>query len=68
MLRSGADHSRPNLFPDCVDDWIDSDDPGRVVDAFFDALEFAPPKLVGVIPATSGRPSRRHALSLELYA
>ena len=35
---SGADRSQTTLFPECLDDWIDENNPVRVIDAFVDAL------------------------------
>ena len=30
----GTDRSQTTLFPECLDDWIDEDNPVRVIDAF----------------------------------
>ena len=35
----GIDRSQATLFPDRLEDWIDGDNPVRVVDAFVDALD-----------------------------
>ena len=35
----GTDRSQVTLFPDRLEDWIDADNPVRVIDAFIDALD-----------------------------
>lgn len=64
---AGADRSQPSLFPACVDDWIDADNPVRVIDAFVDALDLAALGFAGVTPAATGRPSYHPAVLLKLY-
>ena len=34
----GADRSQSTLLPECLDDWIEQDNPVRAIDAFVDAL------------------------------
>jgi len=38
---SGADRSQTTLFPECLDDWIDENNPVRVIEAFVDALDLS---------------------------
>ena len=64
---SGADRSQTTLFPPCVDDWIDEENPVRVVDAFVDALDLAELGFDGVEPAATGRPSYHPSVLLKLY-
>ena len=35
---SGADRSQTTLFPECLDNWIDENNPVRVIDAFVEGL------------------------------
>jgi len=35
----GLDRGQATLFPECLGDWIDADNPVRVIDAFVDALD-----------------------------
>jgi transposase len=35
----GAHRRQPTLLPECLDDWIDEDNPIRAIDAFIDALD-----------------------------
>ena len=64
---SGADRSRPTLFPECLDDWIDEDNPVRVVDAFVDAIDLGELGFDGVVPEATGRPSYHPSVLLKLY-
>ena len=64
---SGADRSQTTLFPDCLDDWIDEDNPVRVVDAFVDALDLGELGFDGVVPEATGRPAYHPAVLLKLY-
>jgi hypothetical protein len=34
----GIDRGQATLFPECLEDWIDADNPVRVIDAFVDKL------------------------------
>jgi hypothetical protein len=38
----GADRGQLLLFPECLDDWVDENNPVRVIDAFVDALDLSP--------------------------
>ena len=35
----GIDRSQTTLFPECLEDWIDEDNPVRVIEAFVEGLE-----------------------------
>src|SRR3954469_24021247 len=63
----GADRSQATLFPECLDDWVDEDNPVRVVDAFVDATDLAELGFEGVVPEATGRPSYHPAVLLKLY-
>jgi transposase len=59
MKRSveGADRGQSTLFPECLDDWIDENNPVRVIDVFVDTLDLGALDLEGVAPAETGRPA-----------
>ncbi len=63
----GADRGQATLLPECLDDWIDEDNPVRAVDAFVDALDLAEMGFDGVEPAATGRPGYNPATLLKLY-
>ena len=53
----GDDRSQSVLFPERLDDWIDEDNPVRVVDVFVDELDLATLGFDGAEPAATGRPA-----------
>src|SRR3954469_6695884 len=64
---SGADRSQTTLFPECLDDWIDENNPVRVIEAFVDALDLAELGFDGIVPEATGRPAYHPAGLLKLY-
>ena len=63
----GADRGQWTLLPECLDDFIDEDDPVRAIDAFVDALDLAEMTFEGVEPAATGRPWYHPSVLLKLY-
>jgi transposase len=63
----GADRGKSTLFPECLDDWIDKDNPVRVIDIFVDELDLAELGFDGVEPEVTGRPSYHPSALLKLY-
>ncbi len=63
----GADRDQATLFPECLEDWIDEDNPVRVIDVFVDNLDLADLGFDGVEPQSTGRPSYHPAVLLKLY-
>src|SRR5467141_1179678 len=63
----GVDRGQSTLFPECLDDWIDEDNPVRVIDVFVDALDLGALDFGGVDPKTTGRPSYHPSILLKLY-
>jgi transposase len=55
------------LFPEQLDDWIDEDNPVRVVDVFVDELDLAKLGFARVQPADTGRPAYHPATLLKIY-
>src|SRR6202007_884221 len=62
-----ADRGQWTLLPECLDDFIDEDNPVRVIDVFVDALDLAEMSFAGVEPAATGRPSYHPSVLLKLY-
>ena len=62
----GLDRDQATLFPECLDDAIDAENPVRVVDAFIDALDLAELGF-DVLPEPTGRPGYHPATLLKLY-
>jgi transposase len=63
----GADRGQATLFPVCLEDWADENNPARVIDAFVDHLDFAGLGFAGVKPEATGRPSYHPSVLLKLY-
>ena len=63
----GADRVQSTLLPECLDDWIDEENPVRAVDAFVDALDLKELGFDGVEPAATGRPAFHPSVLLKLY-
>src|SRR5262245_42052814 len=63
----GQDRGQSTLFPECLEDWIDEDNPVRVIDVFVDGLDLADVGFVGVDPEVTGRPSYHPSVLLKLY-
>src|SRR5215472_5978675 len=63
----GADRGQSTLFPECLDDWVDENNPVRVIDAFVDMLDFGELGFARVEPADTGRPAYHASTLLKLY-
>ena len=63
----GADRGQSMLFPECLEDWIDEDNPVRVIDIFVDELDLGELGFSGVDPKATGRPSYHPSALLKLY-
>ena len=63
----GADRGQSTLFPECLEDWVDENNPVRVIDAFVDVLDLAELEFQGVEPAETGRPAYHPSVLLKLY-
>jgi transposase len=63
----GADRGQSTLFPECLDDWIDEDNPVRVIDVFVDELDLGALDFGGVDAKATGRPSYHPSILLKLY-
>ena len=63
----GADRGQSTLFPDRLEDWINEDNPVRVIDVFVDELDLAELEFSGVDPEATGRPSYHPSVLLKLY-
>jgi transposase len=63
----GTDRSQLTLLPECIDEWIDENNPVRVVEAFVEALDLGEHGFDGVEPEATGRPSYHPSVLLKLY-
>ena len=63
----GTDRGQSTLFPECLEDWIDENNPVRVIDVFVDELDLADLGFDGVAPEVTGRPAYHPSVLLKLY-
>jgi transposase len=63
----GIDREQGTLFPECLDDWVDADNPVRVIDSFVEKLDLSGLGFDGVAPEATGRPSYHPSVLLKLY-
>jgi hypothetical protein len=62
-----VDRGQSTLLPECLDDFIDQDNPVRVVDVFVDELDLGGLGFAGVDPKATGRPAYHPSDLLKLY-
>jgi transposase len=62
-----ADRRQPSLLPACLDDYVGTDNPVRVIDAFVDELDLTSLGFLRVQPAATGRPGYAPGMMLKLY-
>jgi transposase len=63
----GTDRAQSTLFPEYLEDWIDEDNPVRVIDIFVEELDLGELGFSGVDPEVTGRPSYHPSVLLKLY-
>src|SRR5438105_7275199 len=63
----GTGRGQSTLFPECLEDWIDEDNPVRVIDVFVEELDLGELGFGGVDPEATGRPSYHPSVLLKLY-
>src|SRR2546423_1030057 len=63
----GTDRGQSTLFPACLEDWIDEDNPVRVIDVFVDELDLGELGFDGIAPEVTGRPAYHPSVLLKLY-
>ena len=63
----GANRDQLVLMPERLDDFVDEDNPVRVIDAYVESLDLGQLGFEGVEPCTTGRPGYHPAVLLKLY-
>jgi len=63
----GEDRTQSVLFPESLDDWVEEDNPVRVVDVFVDSLDLARLGFDRAEAADTGRPGYRPGTLLKSY-
>jgi transposase len=62
-----ADRGQLSLLPGSLDDWVDKDNPVRVIDAFVEGLDLKKLGFETVEPLDIGRPGYHPSVHLKLY-
>src|SRR6266487_3162334 len=63
----GEDRTRVTMLPECLDDYIEAENPVRVIEVFVDELDLGELGFAGVEPLATGRPSYHPAVLLKIY-
>ena len=63
----GVGRDQATLFPECLEDWIDEENPVRVIDAFVEELDLEGLGFERVSPRGTGRPAYHPSVLLKLY-
>ena len=63
----GVDRRQAQLLPAALDDYVDEDNPARVIDVFVDELDLAALGFARVQAAATGRPGYSPGCMLKLY-
>jgi transposase len=63
----GADRTQVSLLPDCVDDYVGTDNPVRVIEAFVEQLDLREMGFESVDPEATGRPAYHPSVLLKVY-
>src|ERR1700732_3091941 len=63
----GMDRGQATLLPECLEDWVDENNPVRAVDVFVEALDLVELGFDGAQPMATGRPGYKPSVHLKLY-
>jgi len=63
----GVNRDQATLFPECLEDWVEEDNPVRVIEAFVEGLDLGGLGFSRVDPQVTGRPSYHPSVLLKLY-
>jgi transposase len=63
----GEDRMQRTLLPDSLEDYVDAENPVRVIEVFIDELDLAALGFSGMTPAATGRPAYHPSTLLKIY-
>ena len=63
----GEDRRQATLLPACLDDYVASNNPVRIIEAFVDELDLAALGFAGVVPEATGRPAYHPVTLLKIH-
>src|ERR1700751_4957979 len=64
---AGEDRMQPALLPHSLEDYVDEENPVRVIEVFIDELDLAALGFSGMTPAATGRPAYHPSTLLKIY-
>jgi transposase len=64
---NGEDRMQPALLPHSLEDYVDEENPVRVIEVFIDELDLAALGFSGMMPAATGRPAYHPSTLLKIY-
>ena len=62
----GEDRMQPALLPHSLEDYVDEENPVRVIEVFIDELDLANLGFAGMTPAATGRPGYHPSAAEDL--
>jgi transposase len=63
----GEDRQQPALLPHSLEDYVDEENPVRVIEVFIEELDLAGLGFAGITPAATGRPAYHPSKLLKIY-
>src|ERR1700684_1064975 len=63
----GEDRTQQALLPHSLEDYVDEENPVRVIEVFIDELDLAALGFAGMTPAATGRPAYHPSTLLKIY-
>jgi transposase len=63
----GADRTQVSLLPGCVEDYVEAENPVRVIEAFVEQLDLRAMGFDGIDPEATGRPAYHPGALLKIY-
>src|SRR6202451_2299749 len=63
----GEDRLQQALLPHSLEDYVDEENPVRVIEVFIDELDLAALGFLGMTPAATGRPAYHPSTLLKIY-
>src|SRR5256885_8302319 len=63
----GEERTQRTLLPNRLEDYVNEDNPVRVIEVFIDELDLAALGFSGVTPAATGRPAYHPSTLLKIY-
>jgi len=63
----GANRTQASLLPGCVEDYVEAENPVRVIEVFVEQLDLRALGFDGIDPEATGRPAYHPAVLLKIY-